>query len=97
MVHEPAARSPEQHGGLDLRGHRANALARATVGAQDRSVTTNPRRLDEHPFQIDTDMRGQIDLVDDQEIALDHAGSALARDVIAAGEATVGRPSFSGA
>src|SRR5215468_2323335 len=61
-----------------------DALASAAVGQQDRPSVTHRARLPHHAVEIDPHMGGEIDLVDDQEIAEQHARSALARDVVAA-------------
>ena len=66
--------------------HRVDAGAGAGVGRQDQAALAHRARFREHGVEIDADERRKIDLVDDQQIATQHARPALARNIVAAGD-----------
>jgi len=66
--------------------HRLNALSTAAIGEQHRFAIARGEALALHGVNIGPDIRSEVDLVDDQEIAIDDSGTALARDIVAVGD-----------
>ena len=91
------ARDGVQHGARppDQRNKTAWLIASATafdagagtgIGRQNRPTLAHRARFLKHGVEIDADKRRKIDLVDHQKVAAQHARSALARNVVAAGD-----------
>ena len=96
-IASPGARDVIQHGG----GLRIQRNSTAWFIASATAATPSPVRalvarigrpsrtaacFRQHGVEIDAHERRQVDLVDDQQIAAQHARSALARNIIAAGD-----------
>jgi hypothetical protein len=70
---------------VQVRHHRVQALAGAEVGEHERAGAAHLAGVAVHDLQRRADHRGQVDLVDDQQVALHDARAALARDLVAGG------------
>ena len=68
----------------DRVGDRCDADTGAGLSCDRGAAIAYRVSLRQHAVEIDTDMRGEVDLVHDEQIAADHAGTFLARDVAAA-------------
>ena len=70
---------------LDERSNVGDTLSGADVGEHERPFAAHLLRVAVHDFQAGSDIRGKIDLVDDQKVAAGDARAALAGDFIAGG------------
>src|SRR5262249_42695288 len=61
------------------------AVTSLEVGEDDRLPVSYGSRVTSHHSKVGSDVRREIDLVDDEQIAAGYAGSALARHLVAAG------------
>src|SRR5258708_38399673 len=77
--------SVEQHLAGNGFDNRVDAIALRAVGQQYRPTSTHLAGFAHHAIEVDIHIGRQVGLVDDQQIALDHAEAALARNVVAAG------------
>src|SRR5215217_3378074 len=62
--------------------HLVNSLSGCAIGCNDRPPLSHFERFFHHESQVGTDIGSKVDLVDHQEIRLDHACPALARYVV---------------
>ncbi len=73
----------------EVAGHPVGDFADAVVGGEagedDGKVAALSFRVDGHGVQVGADVRGEVGLVDDEEVGGGDAGAALAGDVVAAG------------
>src|SRR5882757_487932 len=80
------ASNPEKDCGKNCIGDRHYSRARPRVGGYHGPAGAHAFGFGQHPFKVDTDIGGQIDLVDDQEIAPQQARPLLARNIVASGD-----------
>src|SRR5579872_904609 len=81
----PTATSAEEDITLDPGDHVVEAVAGLQVREDDRFAIADRRRVPAHHAEVRSHVRREIDLVDDEEIAAGHPGTALARHLVAAG------------
>src|SRR4051794_21036794 len=67
---------------LDEGHYLVEALPGLEVREHERTIAAHLARVAIHDLERRTDMRREVDLVDDEEIALHDAGAALARDLV---------------
>jgi len=81
----PSPRRPRRHdpGGLDVVGDGRDADARGDVGEHGRARAAHPVGVARHDLEARADQRGEVDLVDHEQIGLRDAGAALARHLVA--------------
>ena len=71
--------------GIDVVDHLADALAREAVREDERSESARRPRVALHDPKVGANMRREVDLVDDEQVGVRHAGPSLARDLVALG------------
>lgn len=71
---------------LDKADHLIETLLAGQIGHHERAFAAHGLRITLHDLQRGTDERGQIDLVDHQQIRTGDAGSPLPRDFLATGD-----------
>src|SRR4051812_12861132 len=76
----------EPAGLLDEARHRLDALARAQIREHERPPAPHPPGVLLHDGEARADMRREVDLVDDEKVGAGDPGTALARDLLAAGD-----------
>jgi hypothetical protein len=69
--------------GFDEADDVPEALAGLEVGEHERPLAAHAARIAVHHLQRGADHRREVDLVDDEQVALGDAGAALARDLVA--------------
>src|ERR1700733_10622258 len=78
------ASGPEQDCGKDSIGNLLDSDAGSRIGGDDGPIGANPSGLRQHRLKLHSDIRRQIDLVDDKQIAAQQPRSPLARNIVAA-------------
>ena len=78
------AGTPTSQFDADPVGHRRRTDRRHQRRTHDRAGTAPGPSLTEHQVDVGADVRGQVDLVDHEQVGERHAGATLAGDVIAA-------------
>src|ERR1700682_2277007 len=79
----PSRRDNLEHAfGFDEADDVAQALAGLEIGEHERPLAAHAACIAVHHLEGRADHRREIDLVDDQQIALGDAGPALARDLV---------------
>src|SRR5215472_14671460 len=63
-----------------------HALARLEVGEDEGAGAAHPPRVVVHDFEAGADQRGEIDLVNDEQIGAGDPGAAFARDLVTGGD-----------
>src|SRR5829696_5339526 len=71
---------------LDEARHRLDALAGAQVREHERPRAPHPSGVLLHDGEARADMRREVDLVDDEKVGAGDPGTALAWDLLAAGD-----------
>src|SRR3954447_24973877 len=71
---------------LDEARHRLDALAGAQICEHERARAPHPPGVLLHHGEARADMRREVDLVDDEKVGAGDPGTALARDLLAAGD-----------
>src|SRR5215469_13943679 len=66
--------------------HDVGAGAIAKVGENKRSASSHARGVPLHHAEVRADVRGEVDLVDDEQIGSHDAGPALARNLVSLGD-----------
>jgi hypothetical protein len=66
--------------------HGIDAIAAAQIGEDKRALAAHAFGIGGHHIQIGADVRGQIGLVDNQQIGAGDAGAAFAGDFFTAGD-----------
>src|SRR5262249_26047285 len=67
------------------RDHLRQAYAALEIREHERPIAAHQLGVARHDFEAGADVRGEIDLVDHEEIRACHARTAFARDLVAAG------------
>src|SRR5919109_2900551 len=76
----------EQHVAFDPGDDLGDAFAALQVGEDEWAVAAHFLRITAHHLEIGTHGRGEVDLIDDQEVGTCHAWPSLAWDFIAASD-----------
>src|SRR5712671_5126240 len=80
----PSRRDNLEHAfGFDEADDVSQALAGLEVGEHEGALPAHAARVAVHHLERRADHRREIDLVDDQQVALGDAGATLARDLVA--------------
>ncbi len=74
--------STQPTGPLDESRHVRDAGAGADIGEHERTLAAHPARVAVHHLQAGADQRGEIGLVDHQQVAPGDSRPALARDLV---------------
>src|SRR6478735_291427 len=83
---DPSKSGVQQAGAHDEFTHAVDAGARLQVGEYERLRAAHLFGVAIHDLERGTNVRGQIDLVDNQEIALGDPGATFARDFVASSD-----------
>src|SRR5687767_644809 len=70
----------------EVRDHVVDAVADVRACEDDGPALAHALGIALHDVEARADVRCEIDLVDDEEIALRHSGTAFARDFVTAGD-----------
>ena len=65
--------------------HRIQPLPRQQIGEDERPVATHLAGVAVHHVEVGADVRGEVDLVDEQQVRAGNDGAAFAGDFVAGG------------